>query len=279
MKVISLFSFLIFIQTTYACELKGTKDFISLSGPVTYALKELGLLKDHKLKGISVFNPVDHKSFAGKVYGGGLFLGQKSLSDFENKIVFYDSSRELKKYLKQSQSLHAIEIQSRGLGSLVVSNEVLDILGQYLKQCSQQLGDLRLKIKRIERELKSFKNSQRALKGTGHSSYLFYLGAVSKSKRPNLLIVNDGPVKTLIDYNVLKSYPSKLEYVSWSQKLIKSLKAPIHIGLSEGDSIEPIMKKISDNLYNISYRGALTPGLSQLLLVEYLIKNSSKLTL
>lgn len=279
MRGISLFSFLllIHIQATIGCELKGSKDFISLSGPMTYTLKMLGLLKDKKLKGVSVFNPIDQQSFPGKVYGGGLFLAQKSLSDFENKIVFYDSSRELKRYLKQASNISAIEIKSRGKGSLVVAKENIKKLTPYLKECSEQLAQLRAKVQELEetlKKLKKLKKSNKLSTKKNNVTYLFYLGAIRETKRPNLLVVNDGPVKTLVDYKVLKSYPSELEYVSWSQKFMQSLKAPVHIGLSEGPSAQPVMQEIAANLYNISYKGILTPGLSQLLLIEYLIQNS-----
>ena len=255
-------------RPVYGCQLKGEKDFISLSGPVTYALSKLGLLQDKKLKGISVFNPVEQNDFKGKIYGGGLFLAQKSLGEFNDKIVFYDSGRELKKYLGQSKRVEAIEIVSRGKGSLVVGQQILKTLEHNLENCSVQLNALTKQIEKLEQQLRNA-----TVKKLADQTYLFYLGKVNSLKKPNILIVNDGPVKTLLDYKILKSYPSELEYVSWSQKLIESIKEPIHIGLSEGVNSTPLIQKVSPGHYNITYRGVLTPGLSQILLIEYLIHN------
>lgn len=260
MKVISFF--LLFLNfNIFACELNKQFEYVSLSGPVTFLLSELGLVEELNLKGISIFSPINKSTYKGKIYGGGLFLSEKEINDFEKKIVFYDSSRELEKYLTKSKASKILEIQTRQLDAVVATQEIVKNLSPYLRNCDEKLKDLDLKIKNIKDKLMSFKKSNKTI--------LFYLGKIDKNKKPNLLIVNDGFVKTLRDLNIVSTYPSELSYVNWSPKIIKNLQNVIYIGISEGEKFKQETQALDQ--FNIMYPGALTPGLSQLYLIEKML--------
>lgn len=257
-----------------ACKLSGKHRYISLSGPVTFTLGELHLLQDKNLEGISIFNPIDKtekKRFQGTVYGGGMFLAQKKLPAFEGRVVFYDSGREQKKQFRNVKNIHAIEVKTRGMDTLESGRIVLKTLSPYLINCDERIETLNKKLSKLKAKLKAKRKAHLGndFKHSKLRNILFYLGKISHNKRPNLLIVNDGPIKTLLQYQVIKSYPSDLNYVNWSQKLINKLDRPIHIGLSEGVTTKPVMKKVAPRNYNVSYRGILTPGLSQLQFLEH----------
>lgn len=263
MKAISFLITFLVCSNCIACNLKKDFDYISLSGPITFLLQQLDLLNDKKLKGISLFAPVDTISFKNKVYGGGLFLSDKEKSDFDNKVIFYDNGLELKKYLESSNASEKIVIDTRTKGCIEATNIVINQLKPYLNKCEEKLKKIQSDILKIKNELQSYevKNKEK--------TYLFYLGKINKNKLPNLIISNDGPIKSLKDFKILKSYPSDFAYVSWSQKTIKSLKDITHIGVGEGEQFEVI--KIDQDKLNILSPGALTPGLSQLYFLEKLL--------
>ena len=261
MKVFSLI--ILFISfNAIACNLDKKFDYISLSGPVTFLLQELKLLNDKSLKGISVFSPVDKKDFRNKIYGGGLFLSEKEKKDFDKKIVFFDQGLELKKYLKSSNSFKNIAIETRDLGALKATSYLLDTLSPYLENCS-------LKVKKVNKRLNAVKEKISQYKKVKNKTFIFYLGEVKNKRFPNLVMANDGIVKTLKDSRIIQTYPSDLSYVSWSQKVVSSLKNTVHIGVSENKEFQRI--NLSDDIINIKSPGALTPGLSQVYLIDKLL--------
>ena len=69
---------------------------------MTVLLREVGLLNDPALQGISVFNPIPEKDFKKTRYPGGVFLSRTTLKEFHQSIVFYDEGRELNKLLSLS---------------------------------------------------------------------------------------------------------------------------------------------------------------------------------
>ena len=75
------------------------KKVISLSGPMTVLLKEVGLLDHPALGGISVFNPVSKEQFKKKIYPGGIFLANSTLKEFKDSVVFFDESQQVKNVL------------------------------------------------------------------------------------------------------------------------------------------------------------------------------------
>ena len=77
-------------EVCLACSLK--KPIVSLSGPVTIYIEALGLLSDPKLRAISKFHPIKHKTSA-EVLGGGVFLAQKKIKEFSSYLFeLYKSS-------------------------------------------------------------------------------------------------------------------------------------------------------------------------------------------
>jgi hypothetical protein len=262
MRVISLILFFISIQNTWACSLKGPNQYISLSGPVTFVIDHLGLQKDKRLNGISIFNPVDKKKYKAKIYGGGIFLSEKSMGDFNQKVVFYDESRELEKHLKLAKAKKLIQIQTRDKDSFLVAQEVIKLLSPYLSKCKKKITKLNKRIDQTRKLLVSSKSPR---------TVLFYLGQVNARKKPNLLMVNDGVVKSLLKSKMIKTYPTDLAYVTWSEKQMAKLENPLHIGLLEGDNSKLKVEKMDSSLVNIRYQGVLTPGLSQVFFMQELL--------
>lgn len=261
LSFIILFSFNLF-----ACEIKkDSPDVISLSGPVTVTLRELDLLKDKKLKGISIFNPVKKGSFEGKIYPGGLFLSADTFKDFKDKIVFFDEGRELNRILND-QKIKNIEVRTRFLRPLQTIEIVLKLIAPNLSGCDTRIAEFREKVKKLQDELSGMINNK--------PTVVFYLGEISENKRPEMIIVNDGVVKHLRDNNIISTYPSRLSYVNWSAKIINELpKKTLHIGLKDSAQDGSIEIKKSSRGMTLIYPGVLVPGYSQLEGFHYLFKN------
>ena len=102
------FSLLLLFYTGSSMSCSLNRPLISLSGPITMLLEELGLLTDKNLKGISLFHPVNN--FNGKKYGGGIFLGEKFFQEIGNSIIFYDQSRELNKLFSKKTTMSCLKI-------------------------------------------------------------------------------------------------------------------------------------------------------------------------
>lgn len=257
---------LLFSSNLFACEIKkSSPDLISLSGPVTVVLRELGLLKDPKLKGISVFNPVKKDAFTGKIYPGGVFLSTDSFKDFKDKIVFYDESRDLNRVLSD-QKIQNHELRTRFLRPLQTVDSVLKSITPYLNGCDSKITDFKVRAKKLEDDLQGLIKNR--------PSVIFYLGEISLNKKPELIIVNDGVVKFLRDNNIITTYPSRLSYVNWSAKMMNDLpKNTIHIGLKDSAQNGEVEIKKSSRGMTLIYPGVLVPGYSQLEGFHYLFKN------
>lgn len=258
MRILLSLTWLIASNAFGICEFKSevTKVF-SLSGSTTVLLKELGLLKHSKVKGISVFNPVSAGEFSGKVYPGGIFLSRDSLTEFNDGIVFYDESRELTKILNSMSAINGREIKTRSLSPLQAFDKTLKEVSFYLKDCEDKARMLREKFLGLEEEL-----LKKVPKGL---SVVFYLGELRRDRFPEMAIVNDGVVKWLKDKQSIKTYPSTLAYVNWSSRIMQSLpKNTLHVGIKDsGNSGERAIKRSSQKM-TLIYPGALAPGLSQL---------------
>src|SRR5690554_4754219 len=79
----------LFPLVSFSCEL-NSPHIISLSGPVSTYLNELGII--NQVEGISSYHPVP--SFKKTRYAGGIYLSNSTLKSFEGKVVFFDRSRE-----------------------------------------------------------------------------------------------------------------------------------------------------------------------------------------
>ena len=138
------------------------------------------------------------------------------------------------------------------------------VLVPYLKNCDDKNKELNTKISQLENHIRS------QIKKIGGS--IFFLGHI-KEKLPDTILSNDGFVYWLKNEKLMESYPSDLEYVNWSMKVISPLRGRfLFFGIE--DSFDSGLKKVekkSEKVFNVSYPGALTPGYTQLEFVKFLV--------
>lgn len=250
--------FLLILPVADACTIKPQiQKLFSLSGPVTVILRELNLLNHDKVKGISIFHPVSKKNLKPKIYPGGVFLSQSTLNEFASSVVFFDESRELRHILIKREDINSHEIKTRGLSPMDVVDLVLNQLSPFIVGCEDGYRKVRMKARGIQEELLSlFKDKPYVV---------FYLGEFRHKRSPELIIVNDGVPKLLIDRYLIQSYPSTLAYVNWSSKLMKGIPAhAIHVGIKDTGMDGKADVVTSAGKMTLYYSGALVPGLSQL---------------
>ena len=85
------------------------------------------------------------------------------------------------------------------------------------------------------------------------------------------MIGDDGFVSFFSAHSGLKTYPSSLQYISWSPRILNKL-SPMRIGVGRGKASELRIKKVEEGTYNISHAGALSPGLGQIRFMSDFIK-------
>ncbi len=223
-------------------------------------LEELSLLD--QIKAISVFHPVKSKKIS-KI-AGGIFLTKRAFDSKKKKIIFFDESIEVRRTLKNIENAEILEVFTRKIGAFEAYKVSKEILSSFTKNCEARIKEIDKRVKKIRLGL----SQKKFLK-----TYLFYLGKFEKNKKdPELLIVNDGFVKDLIQHSNIKTYPSPLEYVTWSTKILKTIsKNAIKLSISDGklDNIEK--KEIEPLKYSLFYRGALSPGIRQVYFLEEFI--------
>ena len=228
----------------------GHKSVYSLSGPVTVILEELGLLASPLVKGISIFYPAP-ESFKGEIIPGGVFISPGKLSSMKNSIVFHDGSQELRK-LFRSQNIEALEFASRNQTPREVTESAIAFLNKHLAGCD--MGKILTRLDNLEKAIeKRMKNPM---------DVIFFLGKITNSKLPELVIANDGLVMWLRKMKLISTYPSDLAYVNWSGAIMNNLKkGTLFIGISEGKvpSVEGSRER-----FNLTYPGGLIPGIRQL---------------
>lgn len=254
-KAFSLLA-LVWALPIFACQLKH--EVVSLSAPVTGILAELELLDDSRLKGISLFHPIEKKMFKGERYGGGVFLAQKTLQTFRDKTVFFDESGEIARRLKQAGLSKTVQIKTRGMDPFEVTEKTLKTLEAHLRNCPTEVLRLRLWAANEKQYLLAQKKLQ-------HPIY-FFLGEIRGNKLPELLMVNDGPVLFWTRNDRIRSFDSTLAYVRWGEKWRKALTGKeALVGMSElrpGSKFE--LLKGEGRLWNVKDVGALTPGPTQI---------------
>lgn len=234
------------------------KDVVSLSGVTTVLFKEMGLLKSPALKGISVFNPVAESEFKGTVYPGGVFLSQQLLTELDGKTVFYDESRDLKKILSSRGKVNLVEIKTRNFTPEGVTDLALKEMAPYLQGCEGKIKSIKDEMIQLQQQLKA--------KLVKDFKVVFYLGEIKKLKIPQMIIVQDGVVKWLIENKLISTYPSELSYVNWSRKILDSLpRETVHVGIIDsGRELKEENVKVTKTTMNLIYPGSLVPGISQL---------------
>ncbi len=256
---LSLFSFwLISLSCHGSCGFKPSiKKVISLSGPITVLLKQVGLLNAPAVKGISIFSPIQRQEFKGTIYPGGLFLARSTLSEFSGGEVFYDSSRELRKILLTQPGIRAIEVNTRELLPLEVVDRSIDLLRGLTLGCEEEFRSFRDRTQKIQSELlrlipEGFK-------------VVFFLGRFTGVRAPELVMANDGAVKLLRRERRITTYPSQLAYANWSARILASLPAQtLFVGLVDPslDGAERLVK--SGPRWTVTFPGILVPGITQL---------------
>jgi hypothetical protein len=229
-------------------------------------LEELELLDG--IEAISTFHPVNNKRIT--KLGGGVFLTKKAFkSSLKNKIIFFDQSMEIRRNLSKLTEGSIVEVFTRKLGAFEAYKVSVEILSSFLLGCEGRIIAINNKVNGIRERLLKTKFKRRVL---------FYLGEFKENKKdPDLLIVNDGFVKDLVEFGRLKTYPSSLEYVSWSQKILKTLKGSLHLSVTDGfeDHIE--ITSLSNEKIALKFRGALAPGIRQVYLIDSLISKLNDL--
>lgn len=255
MPALLLSFFLSLCQYVQACEVNPRTSIYSLSGPVTVLLEELKLLNSPQLKGISIFHPVAAGEFKGEVLAGGVFLGHRVLSQLKGSVVFFDESQELSRIFKLQTGLKSFEVKTRGLLPLEVTDRSLEILQPFLSGCESRIEHL----KRRHQE-----RANQLLKIIPLKTFVFFLGEL-RERMPDLIMVNDGIVKWLVQQKKIRTYPSDLAYVNWSAKLMASLPSKtVRVGIVDsGKELKKNLKKIQQG-FNLTYPGVLIPGISQI---------------
>lgn len=252
-------SFLLLSEVSLACSL-NTKGIISLSGPVSTYLDQLKIVND--LEAISSFHPI--KNFKGVKLAGGLYLSTSTLKSMEGKIVFFDKSRELKKVLERFPKIKSIELDSRRKTPREVIEQSAELLKPYLKNCDEEKSLLDKHVSQLETHIRSHSKKIR--------ESIFFLGHISE-KLPDTILSNDGFVYWLKKEGLMESYPTDLEYVNWSMKVISPLRGKFLFFGVEDSFSSGLMKveKKAEKVFNVSYPGALTPGYTQLEFMKFLV--------
>lgn len=249
---------LISFQAFADCDFKkDVSKVVSLSGSTTVVLRELGLLTHSKVQGVSVFNPVTSSEFKGRVYPGGIFLSHQALSELMGAVIFYDESRELNKIFKSRSGFVAQEIKTRNLTPLEAIDVTLETMIKFLDGCDLKMTSMKNNAKNIQLEILK--------KLPPKLNVIFYLGEFLGGRPPEMVMVNDGVVKWLIEEKRINTYPSELAYVNWSAKLIKDFPpSTLHVAVKDsGRDGEKKIKRSSTGM-TLIYPGSLVPGLSQL---------------
>ncbi len=247
-----VFSFLFFFCTlSYSCHLDEEYEFFSLSGPVTQILQELNLLNNKPLKGVSSFHFVE--TSAQKI-DGGIFLSSRFLKEFNKPVVFYDESEQLAKLFPKIPQLKSHQVLTRKSDLYDINLQAINQVLPYLKNCGSELVKLNSSLGDLKEKITQQKKMTPRL--------IFYLGKLTNTKKPQLVMSNDLFVKKWRELKKIETYPSTLEYATWSVKVLKDLEnGYIEIGLNHG---EERIEKVEMNKFNLFYPHILTPGLSQI---------------
>lgn len=255
------------------CHIDDRAKLVSLSAPVTYVLKWLNLLEDKNLLGVSALHHVEIEEK--RLWNGGIFLSSSKLRELKRTILFFDQSRELERSLNNALKKNAdnklIKIATRGMAPFAVNDQATAKLRPYLTNCDQALEKLEHETKKIKESLKKFSIFSR------ERTVIFFLGEISPQGRlPELVMANDGFVKSLLEHAAIKSYPSELSYLSWSQKVLEKIELPLFLGVSAAGKDLKI-SRVKEGYYNLTHPGALTPGLGQIHFLQSLINSDEVL--
>ncbi len=245
---------------TFACKLDSSFNYVALSAPISVLMKELNVINQASF--IGSFHPFKEKV---KKVDGGIFLRLKNLKLTNNSVLFYDKSQELGKELS-GLKVNKEEVDTYGLSSIKATEKLIELLSKYLNNCHNEIQIIKKRLHVIQKKLLSTKFTK---------SYLFFLGEVTKRKQPNLIIARDGVVLDLLKNSTFKTYPSDFPYVSWSAKILKKLTNKTLIGLINTETKSFV--EVGTDRYNIGQKGALIPGYTQALLLEYFLDQMERM--
>ncbi len=267
--IIFLKIFIILLSFNCSAECDFKKDVskvISLSGSSTVILKELGLLKKPKLHGVSVFNPLNDSDFNGRIYPGGIFLSHQALAEFDGSVVFYDESRELHKIFSSRKTITARQIKTRNQIPMESLEATTRVVSEFVSGCDEEIKNLKNKAANLQIEIVKILPA--------NVSVVFYLGDFLGGRPPEMVMVNDGVVKFLIQEKKIKTYPSELAYVNWSAKILKTFpQSTLHVAIKDsGRNGEQKIKRSPVGM-TLVFPGSLVPGLTQLEAFLFLAKS------
>jgi hypothetical protein len=138
------------------------------------------------------------------------------------------------------------------------------LLKPFLQNC-----DVKVVSQKLEQKLNSLKKMIPA-----KSTLVFFLGGIIHNRLPELLMVNDGVVKWMIDQKLIKSYPSPLSYVNWSARILLEMpNETIRVGLKDSGSEMTQKVEKHPTHTNLTFPGALIPGSGQVEAMIYLFEN------
>jgi len=258
-------SFLLSSNQVISCSLSPNNEYISLSNSVSYLFQELGLLKDPRWIGASEYHPINRSQFEGTIYYGGVYLSIKSLKKFKNRVVFFDQSRDLNKNLKKANIEKAIEVNLRSLEPWKALEKSLELINPYLKNCSNQIDKIKMYSNRIQSNLKSFKKINK--------NFFFFLGTLkNKEKNSNMMVLNDGFVKSLVASKKILSYPSDLAYFIPSQRILRQFPESVWIGLSGKANSKWSVEKVNNRVYTLESELMFSAGLGHLKILKRVLK-------
>tara|TARA_B100001971_G_C18268008_1_gene596103 strand:- start:37338 stop:38144 length:807 start_codon:yes stop_codon:yes gene_type:complete len=241
----------LFLNEASSCEFKKDIKVGLYSGAITELIKHLGLEEKENIIFYSNYFPINNKS--AKELSGGIFTSKKLLSEYSVDHVFYDDSRELKLLFERSGFKQLTAIKTAGMTPFEVVTNNLKVLRPLIKNCGE-------KIKVLEENIS--KTKKLSLK---HKKVIFFLGELKENKLPELIMLQDGFVKYLLQENLIKSYESELAYITWSEKLLNEYIQDNYtlVGLSQSKVVLEI-HMVSKNRYNFACNTCLTPGLGQI---------------
>lgn len=268
-----LFIFFCCELSLFACRIHPNNSLVVLSGAITSTLRELKLLEDPHLIALSHFfvRGEESESLKKKMITGGFFMSSQVLKTFKDATIIFDKSLEYKKQFVKSGLNSFIEFETRDISPEDVILKSLKELKPFLVGCEENIANFQSVVKNMMIKIKELAWKKKKA--------LFFLGKISLNKNPNMLMVNDGFVRTLLDQEKIISYPAQSAYVIWARKTMNLFSdgATLYFGLEEDQSMKLSIKKIKSNHWNLSTWGIFTPGFGQLRFLYEFIK-SDKLT-
>ncbi len=247
------------------CKLE--RDIVSLSGPLSFYLLELGLINDPKLRAVSLYHDFLHNKFKGRWIGGGIYLSSKEFKKISGEYeIFLDESLEMKKRIeklrKKIPSIRSAQwLKTRGKSALAIVDELNFLIKKNTSGCEEKISEIKKKISETLTRLMNFKFLPK--------THLFYLGVVKSYQNKKIMVANDLFLVNLKKNISFKYYPTQLEYLSPSSKILKSLeRKSIVFGLSSNKKEKFEFINSKKNIYNIFSYGLLSPGLSQIYFIS-----------